>query len=287
MISFVKRIYEDFERKHLMVIAAGLAYYFLMSFLPAMLLFTALMAYLPLNLGPNGGTSFVSYVMPKQVISLFQDLMSRISPHRTGVLSFSIIASLWLTSKGFKGVIAGLDIVHNVQRPRRIWTNRILAFGLAFAVGMLLLLGTVLTLAGPAIEMLIARADLIHSLWLRLWPYIQWLLSAVCTFAAIEILYRWAPNIPVNQRHTIPGAVVATTMWLALSWALSYYFQHFGNLKLDVLYELLASPIALIVWLNWSAIAILVGAEINVNLKARGIAAAEPAKGHAPRSEAA
>jgi membrane protein len=132
------------------------------------------MAYLPLHLEGEGATSFVSYVIPQQVISLFQDLLSRISPHHTGLLSFWVIASLWLTSKGFAGIIAGLDIVYNAQKPRRMWTNRILAFGLAFAVGVLLLLGVVLTLVDPTLEVLLSTVVPIQSLWLTVWPYIQW-----------------------------------------------------------------------------------------------------------------
>jgi membrane protein len=198
-----------------------------------------------------------------------------------------LITSLWLTSKGFKGVIAGLDIAYNVQKPRPIWTNRILAFGLAFAVGILLLLGMTLTLAGPTLEALISRVVPIQSLWLRIWPYIQWFLSALFTFAAIELLYRLAPNIPAKERLTIPGALVATGLWLTLSWALSFYFHHFGDLKLDRLYELLASPIALIVWLYWSAIAILIGAEINVNLRVKTESTSAVDKGESLRSDAA
>jgi membrane protein len=109
----------------------------------------------------------------------------------------------------------------------------------------------------------------IQSLWLRVWPYVQWCLSALFIFAAIELLYRLAPNVPAKQRLTIPGAIVATVIWLVLAWGLGYYFHHFGDLKFDRLYELLASPIALIVWLYWSAIAILIGAEINVNLRVK------------------
>lgn len=267
LITLVKQVFKDFERKHLMVIAAGLAYYFLMSLVPALVLLTAVMAYLPVANGIENATSFVSYVIPQQVMDLFEGMLISIAPHRTGILSFGIIVSLWLTSKGFKGIIAGLDIVYNVQDPRAIWTNRVLAFGLAFAVGILLLVGVLLTLIGPIVETLLSRAVPIHSLWLRIWPYVQWCLAAVFIFVAIELLYRLAPNIPLKQRLTIPGAVVATTIWLILSWALGFYFHHFGDLKLDRAYEFLASPIALIVWLYWCAIAILIGAEINVGLK--------------------
>jgi membrane protein len=258
-----------------------------MSLVPALVLLTAIMAYLPLPMKTAGASPFISYVVPAQVISLFQDLLSIVSHHRTGLLSFGLIASLWLTSKGFKGVIAGLDIVYNVQEPRPMWTNRILAFGLAFAVGVLLLLGVVLTLVGPTLETLLSRVVPIQSVWLRMWPYVQWFLSALFIFSAIELLYRLAPNIPAKQRLTIPGSLIATAIWLALSWGLGYYFHHFGDLKLDRLYEFLASPIALVVWLYWSAIAILIGAEINVSLQFHKTSKAPVAGSVSQQSDAA
>jgi membrane protein len=66
---------------------------------------------------------------------------------------------------------------------------------------------------------------------------------------------------------TIPGSLVTTAIWLVLTWCLGFYFHHFGDLKMDRLYEFLASPIALVVWLYWSAKAILFGAESNVSLE--------------------
>jgi membrane protein len=134
---------------------------------------------------------------------------------------------------------------------------------------------------------MISKVVPIQSLWLRIWPYVQWLLAFLFIFAAIDLLYRWAPKIPAKQRLTVPGALFAASMWLALSWGLSYYLQHFGDLKLDRLYEVLASPIALIVWLYWSAIAILIGAEINVNLKVKEKRDASLVQSGSPHSNAA
>jgi membrane protein len=264
VVAFILR---DMERKHLQVVAAGVAYYFMISLFPALVLLTAVVAFLPLQNAMHGATSFMGHIMPPQGVSLMEQGLATITPHRTGLLTFGIVTTLWLCSKGMLGVIGGLDIAHNVREPRRIWTNRILAFGLTFAVGIMLVLGVLLTLIGPVLEGLLSAATPVQSLWIRLWPYFQWSLSAIFTFAAIELLYLLGPNVPLAHRMTIPGAIIAAATWLVLTWGLGFYFHHFGNLKLNNVYGVLATPIALMMWLSWGAKAILVGAEINVGLQ--------------------
>ena len=264
----VRAVLREVERKHLPLVSAGLAYYFLMSMIPALALLTALVAYIPLGGGSEGFRSFMTHVVPSHGLAIIDQVLTTIQPHRTGLLSFSIIATLWLVSKSVKGIISGLDIVYDVHEPRSLWLNRIFAFGLTCGVGLLLLLGMSLTVAGPLLESLLSRVAPVQSLWTTLWPYAQWFLSATTIFAAIELLYILAPNVSAKRRVTVPGAVIAATIVLSLSWALSFYFYHFGDLKLSVVYGAFATPIALIIWLHWSAKAILIGAEINVNIQA-------------------
>ena len=265
--AVVVLVFQHVERKHLPLVAAGVAYYFQMSLFPALVLLTAVVAYLPLQNVMQGATSFLSNVMPSQGVVVVEHLLSTITPHRGGLLSIGIITTLWLTSKAVKGVISGLDIMYDVRVPRSLWINRVLAFFLTFAVGLLLLLGVVLTLAGPTVERWLAILVPVQSLWVTTWPYVQWSLSALFTFAAIEMLYLLAPNLPTKQRLTVPGAVIAAAILLTLSWGLGFYFHHFGALKLDLLYGILATPIALLIWLYWCATAILFGAQINVTIK--------------------
>ncbi|HEY6307837.1 MAG TPA: YihY/virulence factor BrkB family protein [Candidatus Angelobacter sp.] len=268
-IELIIFIFRDIERKHLFVVAAGVAYYFLTALFPALVLLTAVLAYLPLQNTTQGATAFLGHVMPPQGVTLLERVLATVTPHRTGLLSFGIISTLWLSSVGIKGVIAGLDIVYDVRAPRSLWINRLLAFGLALGVGALMLLGVVLTLAGPFLESMLSAAAPLQSLLVRLWPYVQWSLSALSIFAAIELLYLLAPNVPPARRMTVPGAILAAAAWLALSWGLGFYFSRFGGMKLDMVYGILATPIALMIWLNWGATAILVGAEINVSLQSQ------------------
>jgi len=264
-IGVVTGVLKDFERKHLSLIAAGLAYNFLMSMLPVLLLLTSLAAYLPLQGGVYGLISFLSPVVPPQSMGLMLQLLNTIGSHRAGLLSFASITTLWLTSVATKSIIAALDIVYEVQKPRRVWTNKILALALALAVGILLLMAVLLTLVGPLIERLLSSVVQVQSIWIEIWPFAHWALAAMFTFAAIELLYLFAANIPASPRRTTLGALIATLGLLALTWGLSSTFFNFGDTKLGRSFEALATPIAVAVWLHWSATVVLLGAEINLN----------------------
>lgn len=266
--NIIRGVLREVERKHLPLVSAGLAYYFLMSIIPALVLLTAVVAYLPIASADRSYETFLAHIIPSHGLAMLDQAISTIQPYRGGLLSLGIIATLWLTSIAVKGIISGLDIVYDVNTPRSLWSNRILAFGLTCGVGLLLLIGIALALIGPAIESFLSVVAPVQSLWTTLWPYVQWFLSATITFAAIEFLYLLAPNVPATRRITVPGAVIAAFIALLLAFFLSYYFYHFGDLKLSKVYGAFATPIALVIWLHWSAAAILIGAEVNVNIQA-------------------
>jgi len=267
-ITLLWNVFRGYERKHLQLIAAGLAYYFVLSLFPALLLVTGVTAYLPVRNGAERAAALVSHVVPQQALTLVEPIIASISSHRSGLLWLGILTTLWLTSVGAKAIIQGLDIVYEVQRPRSLWMNRFLAFILTAGVGVLLLLAVVLTVAGPFVERLLERISSVRELWIQLWPYMQWLLASTFTFAAIELLYLLAPNVPARRRTTIPGAIIAAVGWLILARALGFFFHEFTESKLNAMYGVFATPIAILAWLNWGAVVILIGAEINVNLQA-------------------
>jgi len=263
-IAVITLIIRDAESKHLMLAAAGLALSFLMSLFPALVLLTAGVAYPPSQDGLHELTSFLVHVMPLQGLSMIENILATIGPHRSELLSFGIIATLWLASIGGKGVIASLDIVYGASRPRPIWINRILACGLTLIVGVLILLGVSLTLAGPTLRDILSTFVPVESVWPRA---LQWCLAALFIFAAIELLYILAPNVDPARRLTIPGALVAAGTWMALAWGLGFYFHYVGVLKLHRFCGILASPVAFMIWLDCGAGAFILGAQVNASLR--------------------
>ena len=267
IITNILDIWRDIEKKNLPLATAGIAYYLLLSLFPALTLLSAVLSYLPVQNGLREAMSVLGYVIPPQVMTLIGDLLTRITPHRVALLSVGLVTTLWLASLAFKGLILGLDMVHgsNVQRP--LWVSRILALALTIAVGGLLLIGVVLTSLGPVLWAHFSRLMPIESPWFRIGPYLQWSVSTLVLFTAIELLYVVGPSLPVSKRLTIPGAAAATVIWLALAWGLGFYFHHFGELKLARFFGFLAAPALFMTWLYCSAAAVLLGAQINSRLR--------------------
>jgi len=77
-------------KEHLMLAAAGLAFYFLMSLFPALVLLTAGVAYPPSQDGLHELTSFLVHVMPPQGLSMIENILAMIGLHRFELLSFGM-----------------------------------------------------------------------------------------------------------------------------------------------------------------------------------------------------
>jgi membrane protein len=79
------------------------------------------------------------------------------------------------------------------------------------------------------------------------------------------LVYYVAPNKERRSWKWItPGAVVGGLLWLLLSGLFAVYVTFAGNYTRT--YGALASGVILLLWLNYSAFALLFGAELNAEL---------------------
>ena len=79
-------------------------------------------------------------------------------------------------------------------------------------------------------------------------------------------LYRFAPNIQERKwKWLLPGSMVATVTWMAVSVLFKAYIRHFS--RFGLLYGSLGTLIILMFWFYLSGAAILVGGVINAILE--------------------
>jgi membrane protein len=183
------------------------------------------------------------------------------------VASFAFVGALWTASRAVRIVLTTIAIAYDRQGVRKAWQDRLLGFGVTLAgmaVGAVLM---PLLLAGPNFgEQLVGwlGQDPINlaELWRRLyWPAI--VLAATFTIAALYHL-----GIPGHSpwRRDLPGAVLATSVWLLGSVGLRLY----GTWVLggDSIYGPLAGPIVALLWLWLTGFAVLLGAALNAAIEA-------------------
>jgi membrane protein len=259
------RTYDDVGDHHTLQMAAALSYYFVMSIFPALILLSAIVAYLPVPDLFNQALSMMARIVPPDSMGIVRKVLSDVvSPNRGAFLSFGIVGTLWSASGGFSAAIEALNIAYDAEETRPFWVTRPLAIGLTFLLGALLLVALAVMVVGPHFgEWLTGRIHL-SQVWIWIWPYVHWTVSVAFTVMAVEALYFLAPNVKQRFLATLPGAVVAVGFWIALSYGLGIYFRKFANLNKT--YGTLAAAVALMVWLYWTGFAMLVGAELNAEL---------------------
>ena len=257
--------YGNVVRNHTLQMAAALAYYFVLSLFPALIFLSAVVAYLPVPDLFNQALALLARFLPADAMGLVQRVLADVvSPNKGTFLSLGILGTLWAASGGFAAMIEALNIAYDVRDDRPFWKTRPLAVGLAFLTGALLLIALPVMVVGPRFGEWLAGKVHLSGLFVLLWPFIHWTIAIGFTILAVEALYFLAPNVKQRLRATLPGAVVAVSCWIALSYLLGIYFRHFGNFNKT--YGTLGAAVALMIWLYWTGFAMLVGAELNEEL---------------------
>src|SRR5205814_6642865 len=186
-IEALVRTYTDVDRNHTMQMAAALSYYFVLSFFPALIFLSAIVAYLPVPDLFNQALITMARFLPADSMGLVRRVLSDvITPNRGTFLSFGVLGTLWAASGGFSAAIEALNIAYEVKDDRPFWKTRPLAVGLALITGFLLLLALSVMIVGPRFgEWLAARIHL-SFLFVFLWPYIHWAIAIGFTILAVE-----------------------------------------------------------------------------------------------------
>ncbi|MFP4235843.1 MAG: YhjD/YihY/BrkB family envelope integrity protein, partial [Nitriliruptoraceae bacterium] len=83
--------------------------------------------------------------------------------------------------------------------------------------------------------------------------------------AALAVLYRIAVPRRARWWRDLPGATIATGVWLLGSGGLRIYGSYLG--ETDSIYGPLSGPIVVLLWLWLTALAVLLGAQLNAQIQ--------------------
>ncbi|WP_146159600.1 YihY/virulence factor BrkB family protein [Allonocardiopsis opalescens] len=175
-----------------------------------------------------------------------------------GLLSLSFLLSLLTGSSAMTVAIEALTIAYGLDGIRGFLRTRILALAVYLGCIAFAALALPLLVAGP--ELVLAAAPAAAP-WLAplYWP----LVCALCT-AALGVFYTVAVPVRTPWWKDLPGALLAMAAWIGGSAALRLYFGTAlgGASRLGVL----AAPIAVLLWLYVSALAVMIGAVLNAQI---------------------
>jgi membrane protein len=104
---------------------------------------------------------------------------------------------------------------------------------------------------------------------LLMWTAIRWLIASMTSVAVIALIYHNAVPRTQHWHSVLPGAILATGMWLLVTLLFGWYLQRFADYS--IIYGSLGAGIALLVWMYMISLVILMGAEFNAMLFPRAL----------------
>lgn len=263
--NLARIVYHELVRTRVFTVAAALAFYFLMSLVPLLIVFSSLLQFLPIPDVFQQLLDLMAELVPPDAMTFVERIVTDIlTPNRGKLLSFGILGYLWAAAGGFSALIESLDIAYDVTVSRSWLRNRLRALLLTFTCGGLVSLSMLLLLAGPHFGHFLNEVFPIPRAVEHLWPVLRLTFIGITFVTSLESVYYLGPNSRHSFLSTLPGAVIAIAVWLVGSAGLNYYLGHLSNY--NVTYGSMGAVIGLMLWFYLTGLAILIGAELNAEL---------------------
>jgi membrane protein len=258
-----KRAFKSFLEDDCMGLSAQVAFSSLLAFFPAMVFLVGLLdlvgAYDTLK-------DFLAPVAPGEVLDTIETLQQDTSKS-TSVVAFVIgaAAATWAASGAVNAVIKAVNRAYDRVETRPFWKTRLIAVFLVALTGLVLAGLLLLIVFGGPLGTAIADKAGLGGAFELFWGIVRWPLAFVAILIFFALVYYLAPNTDVrNWSWVTPGSLVGALAWLALSGLFALYTSFSDSYSRT--YGALASGIVLLLWLNYSAFALLFGAELNSEL---------------------
>jgi len=159
----------------------------------------------------------------------------------------------------------GLNRAYDIAEGRPWWKVRLVAIALTVGLAPFIISAMTLVMIGPTLaEHLASRLGLGPAFeWA--WKILQWPVVFVLVTAALAVLNYVAPDAEQDWEWVTPGAVLSTVLWLIASLVFTLYLVNFADY--NVTYGSLGSVIVLLLWFYLSALAALIGSEMNAEIE--------------------
>jgi membrane protein len=245
--------------------AAGCAFYATLALFPAVTMLISIygMAFDPVTVEPQ--LAYLRQIMPSAAYQLLSDRVHELVSNHSGTLSIGLVVSLmiafWSAASGTKSLIWALNFAYRRKETRGVFHFQALAMVMTFGAILAAVLGIGVLVGLPtafsALGLSRYTAQLAHLSGIAgLFAFVLGMLS---------LFYKIGPAPhPDGVGPVLPGAIIATVLWLLISVLFSFYVSNIASY--NAAYGALGAAVGVMMWFWVSAYAVLFGAELNAQI---------------------
>jgi membrane protein len=251
--------------------AAAITFYAIAAMVPFLALLITLTAYLlptPVRQAvsgtaqPAGPMDELVKVLPRDASSVVINEIEALQKRPpTGLLSFGLLAILWLSSSLFVAIMDAMNRIMGVRESRRWWKQRLVAVLMALSQGAILILSFATILAWRQILHFFGVGEVTAVLVTA----VHGLLVLVVFLLSFALALYFAPDADQCWEWITPGSLVGSIVLLVVSVAFRVYVQNWGNYSAT--YGSLGGIVVLMSWIWLCAVTVLTAGEVNKVIK--------------------
>lgn len=263
-IQVLKRTGKEFMADDCVGLSQQIAFSSILAFFPALIFLIGLLGLFGEDTYNELG-ELLSRVAPSQVNDAI-DIAKESSANNKGASALAFViggfVALWAASGAMGAVIKAVNRAYDRIETRPFWKVRMIALVLVVVSGLVLAgMFIFIVFGGPLGEAIADQARLGGAFDL-LWDLLRWPIAFAVILLFFALVYYAGPNIDQRSwKWVSPGSLVGGVAWLGLSGLFALYTSFSSSY--DKTYGSLAGGIILLLWLNYSAFALLFGAELN------------------------
>jgi membrane protein len=266
LVDFFKLTSKEVGEDHVMAFAGNLTYKALFAIFPFFTFLLSLLGLFNATELVNTMIQNLSGVLPESATGFIEGQLLSItrsqaeSAFTIGAI-ISILLALWGVSGAFRSVMEAMNVMYEVEEDRPAWKKYGISIFISLAVIVLMLTALGIVVFGRTFGGGLAEAVGLGSVFQTVWTIVQWPIVACIVLFTFAVVYYFAPAAKQKFRWISPGAVLAFVFWLVFSLLFSFYAGNFGSY--NETYGSLAGVIILMLYIYYSAVIMLIGAEMN------------------------
>ncbi|MFF9391937.1 YihY/virulence factor BrkB family protein [Streptomyces griseoluteus] len=246
--------------------AAALTYYAILTVLPALLVTVIAFALISPGTAERFITQVTAYA-PAESGGELHDVLGRMLRPDAAIWPLLVAgtgSAIWSASSYLAVFRRALHRMHRVEDHRSPLrkAHRIVLTALGL-LGLLVVSALVLLLTGPVAETA-GRFFGLDATVAWVWRLLRWPLLLVLAVVLIVVVFRTGPVQAKRRSHSLPGGVLAATLWITVSGGFALYTSVLGGYSR--LYGSLAGSVVFLIWLWLSNLALLTGAQFTAEL---------------------
>ena len=263
---------------HVSLAAAGCAFYATLSLFPAISMLISIYGLLFAPASAVHQLTILRDLLPAAAFGLIEErvllLVSRPASHLSLGLALGFLLSLASSASAAKAMVSAVNVAYDAKERRPFLRVQLIGLAVTLSAAVCAILAVAVLLVLPA-AIRFSGLSWDGAAMIQIPGF-----GFVVAFFGIGLclLYAHGParRRPVGAR-VVPGAALATAMWLLSSWLLSLYAGKIA--AFDAAYGSIGAVVGIMLWFYISAYAALLGAELNAQLELRAQCPAPPAAG--------